>query len=67
MASYLVHMMGQQHPIAIDLPLSDIEEFMAEASSARFLVGHFTTAAEDGAYRRVMISTYRIECVVEID
>lgn len=67
MASYLVHMMGQQHPIAIDLPFSDIEEFMVEASYAKFLVGHITTADEDGACRRVMISTYRIECVVEVE
>jgi hypothetical protein len=64
MASYLVHMIGQRQPINLDLPFSDIEDLMAEASYAKFLVGHLTAADENGIFQRVMISTYRIECVV---
>jgi hypothetical protein len=67
MASYLVHMMGQRHPIAVDLPFSAIEDLMAEASRAKFLIGNMVAADQDGVLRRVIISTCRIECVVEID
>ena len=66
MASYLVHLMGQRQPIDVDFPFSDIESLMAEATRARFLIGNFATADEDGVFRRVMISTYRIECVQEV-
>lgn len=65
MASYLIHLMGQREPARIDLPFDDVDELAAEASRAKFLIGHLTNADEDGVCRRVMISTYRIECVVE--
>lgn len=65
MASYFVHLMGQREPAYIDLPFEDMDELVAEASRAKFLVGHMTNADEDGVCRRVMISTYRIECVIE--
>jgi len=65
MASYLVHLMGQREPAYIDLPFDDMDEFVVEASRAKFLVGHMTKADEDGVCRRVMISTYRIECAIE--
>ena len=67
MASFLVHMMGQRQPLDVDLPFSDIEDLMGEASHAKFLVGHLSNADHNGVCRRVMISTYRIECVVEAD
>lgn len=67
MASYLVHIMGQRHPINLDLPFSDIEELMAKASCTKFLFGYIAAADENGVCRRVMVSTYRIECVVELD
>lgn len=67
MASYLVHLMGQREPARIDLPFDDVTDLAAEASRAKFLIGHMTNADEDGVCRRVMISTYRIECVVEAD
>lgn len=65
MTSYLVHLMGQREPARIDFPFADMDELVAEASRAKFLIGHMTNADEDGVCRRVMISTYRIECVVE--
>lgn len=66
MAAYLVHLMGQRQPIDLDLPYADLDDLMVEASRVKFLIGHMTTADEDGVCRRVMISTYRIECVVEV-
>lgn len=65
MASYFVHLMGQREPAHIDLPFEHIDELAAEASRAKFLIGHMTEADGDGVCRRVMISTFRIECVVE--
>lgn len=66
MASFLVHLMGQREPARIDLPFGCVDELAAEASRAKFLIGHMTNADEDGVCRRVMISTNRIECVIEI-
>lgn len=66
MASYLVHLMGQREPARIDLPFGDMDELVVEASRAKFLIGHMTNADEDGVCRRVMIATYRIECIVEL-
>jgi len=66
MASYLIHLMGQREPARIDLPFDDMDELVAEASRAKFLIGHMTNADEDGVCRRVMIATYRIECVIEL-
>lgn len=65
MASYFVHLMGQREPAYIDLPFDDIDELAAEASRAKFLIGHMATAGEDGVWRRVMIASGRIQCVVE--
>lgn len=65
MAGYQVHLMGQREPIDLDLPFPDIEGLMAEASRAKFLVGHMAAADEEGVCRRVMIATSRIQCVVE--
>lgn len=65
MASFIVHLMGQREPAYIDLPFEDMDELAAEATRAKFLIGHMATADKDGVCRRVMISTYRIECVIE--
>ena len=65
MASFLVHIVGKNHPVSIDVSLDDLDALAMEASRAKFLIGHMTNADEDGVYRRVMISTNRIECVVE--
>lgn len=67
MAAYLVHLMGQRQPIGVELPLTDIEALMTEASRSRFIIGHSMAENEDGVCRRMMISTCRIECVVEMD
>ena len=66
MASYLMHLMGQREPINLDLPFSNLDALMDEASRAKILVGHIATPDEDGVYPRVMIATTRIECVVEL-
>lgn len=66
MASFLVHLMGQREPAHIDLPFDDVDALAAEASRAKFLIGHMTNADEDGVCRRVMIAANRIECVVEV-
>jgi hypothetical protein len=65
MASFLVHLMGQREPAYIDLPFDGVDQLAAEASRAKFLIGHMANADEDGVCRRVMIATHRIECVVE--
>lgn len=65
MAAYLIHLMGQREPAHIDLPFDHVDDLAAEASRAKFLIGHMTNADEDGVCRRVMIATCRIECAVE--
>lgn len=65
MATYLIHLMGQREPAPIDLPFDHVDDLAAEASRAKFLIGHMTNADEDGVCRRVMIATCRIECAVE--
>lgn len=67
MASFLIHLMGQREAAYIDLPFDGVDQLAAEASRAKFLIGHMTNADEDGVCRRVMIATYRIESVVETD
>lgn len=67
MAAYLLHLIGQRQPIDVELPFPDIEALMSETSRSRFISGHFVAENGDGVCRRVMISTYRIECVVEMD
>jgi hypothetical protein len=66
MAAYLVNLIGQRAPAQINLPFGDVDELAAAASRAKFLIGHLTNADEDGVCRRVMISTCRIESVVEL-
>lgn len=66
MASYLIHLMGQREPAHIDLPFDNMDDLADEVTRAKFLIGHMTNADEDGVCRRVMIATYRIECVVEV-
>lgn len=66
MASFLVHLMGQREPAYIDLPFDGVDQLAAEASCAKFLIGHMTNADEDGVCRRVMIAANRIECIVEV-
>ena len=65
MATYLIHLMGQREPAHIDLPFDHVDDLAAEASRAKFLIGHMTNADQDGVCRRVMIATCRIECAVE--
>lgn len=66
MASFLVHLMGQREAAYIDLPFDGVDQLAAEASRAKFLIGHMTNADEDGVCRRVMIAANRIECIVEL-
>lgn len=66
MASFLVHLMGQREPAYLDLPFDGVDQLAAEASRAKFLIGHMAAADEDGVCRRVMIAANRIECAVEV-
>lgn len=66
MAAYLVHLMGHRHPIEVELPFSGIEALMSKASHSRFIIGHFMAENGDGMCRRLMISTSRLECVLEM-
>jgi hypothetical protein len=59
--------MGQRQPIDVELPFPEIEDLMSEASRSRFIIGHSMAENGDGVCRRLMISTCRIECVVEMD
>ena len=65
MAVFRIHLMGQNQPLLIDMPLGDLDELVFEASRAKFLAGHMTTPDEDGVCRGVMIATGRIQCVIE--
>ena len=65
MATFTLHLMGQSTPVAIDLPLSGVDELAEQAGSTRFLIGYLTNADEEGVCRRVMIATSRIQCAVE--
>jgi hypothetical protein len=65
MATFSIHLMGQQQPIKIDLPCADIDDLAAQSSYTRFLAGHMTEPDEDGVCRRVMIATGRIQCAIE--
>lgn len=67
MATFTIHLMGQNQPITIDLPCRDIDELAAQAATIRFLAGHMKEADEDGVCRRVMIATNRIQCAIEAD
>lgn len=67
MATFCIHLMGQNQPITIDLPFADIDDLAATAATTRFLAGHMTEPDEDGVCRRVMIATSRIQCAVEMD
>jgi hypothetical protein len=59
--------MGQRQPIDVELPFSKIEDSMSEASRSRFIIGHSMAENGDGVCRRLMISTCRIERVVEME
>lgn len=44
MASYQIHLMGQNQPLCVDLPYADLGDLMTEASRTKFLAGHLTVA-----------------------
>lgn len=67
MATFCIHLMGQNQPITIDLPVATIDDLAASAATIRFLAGHMTKPDEDGVCRRVMIATSRIQCAIEAD
>ncbi len=66
MASYQIHLMGQNQPLCVDLPYADLGDLMTEASRVKFLAGHLTVADNEGVCRGVMFATGRIQCVVEV-
>jgi hypothetical protein len=59
-------LIGNNQPLCVDLPYSDLDELMDEASRVRFIAGNMTQADEAGVCRRVMIATGRIQCVIEV-
>ena len=65
MSTFTIHLMGQAHPITLDLPCADIDELSSQATTSRFLSGHMATPDEEGVCRRVMIATSRIQCAIE--
>ncbi|MGB3472270.1 MAG: hypothetical protein WBA51_15760 [Erythrobacter sp.] len=65
MASFTIHLMGQNQPITLDLPCNDIDDLAHRSATERFLVGHMIEADEDGVCRRVMIATNRMQCAIE--
>ncbi len=67
MATFCIHLMGQNQPITIELPCADIDALIEQSSLARFLAGNMTESDEDGVCRRVMVATSRIQCAMEID
>jgi len=66
MARFLIHLIGRHQPICVDVPFLDADEFAIQATRAKFIVCDMTSADEDGVCRRVMISTQRIECVIQL-
>lgn len=67
MATFTIHLMGQNQPITIDLACPDIDGLAEEAMQTRFLIGHLASGDEEGVCRRVMVATSRIQCAVEAD
>ena len=67
MATFTIHLMGQNQPITLDLPCADIDELSSQATTSRFLAGYMAVADEEGVCRRVMIATSRIQCAIEAD
>ncbi len=65
MATFLIHLIGQHQPLMVDIPVADVDALWVEASRMKFIIGDLAAADEAGVFRRVMISTYRIQCVVE--
>jgi hypothetical protein len=66
MATFCIHLMGQHQPITLDLPCTDVDELVEQASRVKFVVGYMAKADEEGVCRRVMIATCRIQCAIEV-
>ena len=67
MPTFTIHLMGQNQPITIDLPCTDVDALIEHAGHSRFLSGHMTEPDGEGVCRRVIVATSRIQCVVEAD
>lgn len=65
MAAFSIYLMGQHQPIGVDLDCGGIDDLIEQASRTKFLAGHLNEPDEDGVFRRVMIATCRIQCVIE--
>ena len=65
MATFRLHLMGQNQPLVVDFPCADLDDLMEAATRSKFLTGHMTTPDEDGVCRGVMIATGRIQCAIE--
>lgn len=64
MATFTIHLMGQNQPITLDLPCADMDALIEQAGHSRFLSGHMTEPDEEGVCRRVMVATNRIQCAI---
>lgn len=64
-ATFTIHLMGQNQPVTLDLDCRDIDHLAEQVGQTRFLVGHLANADEDGVCRRVMIAASRIQCAIE--
>lgn len=66
MAAFMIHMMGQNQPITLELDCGDIDDLVEKTTRTKFLAGHMAVPDEDGVCRRVMVATSRIQCAVEL-
>lgn len=66
MAAFMIHMMGQNQTITIELDCDNIDDLAEKVTRTKFIAGYMTAPDEDGVCRRVMIATSRIQCAVEL-
>jgi hypothetical protein len=58
-------LIGNHQPLCVDLPYADLDDLLTDATRTKFILGNMTEPDQAGVCRRVMIATYRIQCVIE--
>jgi len=65
MARFRVFLVGSPEPLDVDLPAGDAAELKEIASRSRFLDGYMAEADQDGVCPGVLISTCRLQMIIE--
>ena len=67
MAAFRFHLVGVHQPIELEVEASAIREVAEILTRQRFIEGHLSRSDENGVLLGMLLSTYRIECVCEIE